>query len=124
MDSNQQLYTLVTEYLKGLLTLNQVENWISTHEDENFAAFEARLVQALQLDLAEMLTGGLTEAQIQSDLREILADRPIAGMVRQAAEETATDSSSSSSSVFIVGKGTQSTHRLPDARTGSQLAFG
>ena len=103
MDLNNQLLTLLGEYLKGTLTLHHVENWLSAHEAADFRDWQADLFRTLELDLAEIGSGGLTEGELQAHVRELLAKRPMPEMVVAYQDLSPT---SSVNTVFVVGRNT------------------
>ena len=121
---DERLQILIDEYLRGTLTLSHVENWLAHHVDAAFGSWESRLVETLEVDLAEMVTGGLTESQVQADLREVLSSRPIPGLLcEQAGNGTSAEQASSANNTFVVSHG-PANEVGSGARTGFQLAFG
>jgi hypothetical protein len=106
---DDELRTLVDEYLSGTLMLQQVEQWASGHDAAEFGDWEADLFRRLELDLAEMGSAGLTEAELQSDVREFLATRPLVPEYVFTSRETSL--ASSANSVYRIGGATLSRAR-------------
>lgn len=98
---DDQLRTLVEEYLSGILMLQHVEQWVTGHDAAEFGDWEADLFRRLELDLAEMGSAGLTEAELQADVREFLATRSVVPEYVRSAHETS--SASSANSVYRIG---------------------
>lgn len=118
---DDELLALVGDYLRGALTLHHVENWVTTRESTEFGGWEVELFQTLELDLAELGSGGLTEGELQASIRECLKSRLMPKMITVRVEAF---SASSNNALVRIGPVSSLSVPLSVGRTEPQRVYG